>query len=89
MRRGDCPEIYFFIYTDSCDKELAAKTKSLYSAYGKTLIQHADMLIPTFAEIINMPHSALRWFVAHFILLHATYKMQSENSEMPTPRTPR
>jgi len=76
-----------FIYTDSCDEEIAIKTKRLYSEYGKKLMQSVDNMMPAFGEAVSfgsdVTQNNLRWFVAHFILWHASMKKGEGNEPMP------
>jgi hypothetical protein len=71
-----------FIYTDSCDKEITAKTKNLYDEYSKRLAQFTDKMIPAFKDF-DLSQNNLRWVVSHFILWHASSKLQSEDDVMP------
>ncbi|MCL2518615.1 MAG: sigma-70 family RNA polymerase sigma factor, partial [Oscillospiraceae bacterium] len=70
-----------FIYTNSCDEEITAKTKNLYKDYSQKLITHVDKLITEFK--IDFPLNNLRWFVSHFILWHASMKKENEIDPMP------
>jgi RNA polymerase sigma factor (sigma-70 family) len=76
-----------FIYTDSCDKEITAKTTSLYKQYSNKLKELTDKMIPAFKETMFKNSDAmqnnLRWFAAHFILWHASMKKQDHDSPMP------
>ena len=76
-----------FIYTDSCDEEITAKTKTIYADYSKKLMMYTDELIPVFKESVfkdsDIPQNTLRWFVSHFIIWQATCKVQSKDNVMP------
>ena len=77
-----------FIYTDSCDAEIAAKTKKLCRERSQKLMQDVDKMMPVFKEAIfdgsDATQNNLRWFVSHFILWHALIKMgRTDNEPMP------
>jgi RNA polymerase sigma factor (sigma-70 family) len=76
-----------FIYTDSCDEEIAAKTKNLYKGHSQKFIRGVDKMIPAFSEMLfkdsDVPQNNLRWFVSHFVLWHAALKNDRENEPMP------
>ena len=76
-----------FIYTDSCDREITAKTKNLYDDYSKKIMQYTNKILPVFKESIfkdsDIPQNTLKWFVTHFILWRASCKVQAEDDAMP------
>lgn len=76
-----------FIYTDSCGQEITAKTQGLYKEYSQKLIPHTDKMMALFKETVfstaDISQNNLRWFVSHFILWHASCKVQKNDDVMP------
>jgi hypothetical protein len=76
-----------FIYTDSCDKEIIAKTETLYKKHSKILAELTDKTMPLFKETVfndsDVPQNDLRWFIAHFLLWHASVGVEEQGSPMP------
>ena len=64
-----------FIFTDSCDAEIEAKTKNLYKECSQRLTQWVDKMMPVFKEMafngLDVPQNNIKWFASHFILWHA------------------